>query len=115
MLKPVESIYQPYDLVWAKQTGKPWWPAEVQDPLASSNDETQRLLKMRKTETQVFVLFFDPTREQRECAWIEADNLKPYRMYRKAFSLQELSPQYVETLPAAVILADKADKVLMGG
>ncbi|KAF8397629.1 hypothetical protein HHK36_016549 [Tetracentron sinense] len=72
-----EGEFSVSDLVWGKVRSHPWWPAQIFDPL----DSSEQAMKYRKKNSFLVAYFGDQT-----FAWNEAPLLKPFHNH---FSLME--------------------------
>ena len=78
------------EIVWAKQRGCPYWPAEV----LNDNNLSEEYLAQRRGDSEVCVLFFghaEGNEMNRECAWVSLvepfeENLNKYKDAKKTIS-----------------------------
>ena len=75
----VESKYQNWSMVWAKQKGYPWWPAKyiIVDKL--SEEAKKPLLKLIERRNGKCNLVRYITTEGKEFGWVEDDNIRPFK------------------------------------
>ncbi|XP_043468830.1 zinc finger CW-type PWWP domain protein 1-like [Leptopilina heterotoma] len=70
----VESEYVPGNIVWAKITGYPWWPAIIDNcPVKKTFYE----LGSSEIPLRYHVTFLEE--KENHCQWIKSDKIKPYK------------------------------------
>ncbi|CAH9113816.1 unnamed protein product [Cuscuta epithymum] len=67
-----EGEFYVSDLVWGKVRNHPWWPGQIFEPSAAS----QEAKKHFKSDSYLIAFFGDQS-----FAWNEVSQIKPYRMY----------------------------------
>ncbi|CAH9090180.1 unnamed protein product [Cuscuta europaea] len=67
-----EGEFYVSDLVWGKVRNHPWWPGQIFEPSAASQEATEYF----KSDSYLIAFFGDQT-----FAWNEVSRIKPFRMY----------------------------------
>ncbi|CAA3009182.1 Hypothetical predicted protein [Olea europaea subsp. europaea] len=88
-----EGEYCVSDLVWGKVRSHPWWPGQVFEPSAAS----ENAIKYVKKDSYLLAYFGDQT-----FAWNEVSKIKPFRMHFSQMEKQSSSVAFCHAVDRAL-------------